>query len=332
MLDSIRTIVAGVAAPASDDPTLVAAATLARWTGAALHLVEAFTIPPLFSSPELGYTSTEWGLHHAEHRRAELAAVARRVPGAESATCHALAGPPAHAILETAEREGAGLVVVGAASPDRLGGSFLGTTAQRVLRGAGVPVLVVRAPVHRPLRRVLTTTDLGEPSAAVHEAGLDAAAAIFGQPVSVRSLLALSVPMGASLLQPLLLEQTALEQLEAFLRARRRRRHPVEPVVRLGAPAEEIVAEAAAWPADLLIVGTHARGWAARLVLGSVAEAALRDAPCNVLAVPPRAVALTRSPAEGAAEARRPAPAPEPVLHVDRHHPLSTVTEQTAPA
>jgi hypothetical protein len=50
------------------------------------------------------------------------------------------------------------------------------------------------------------------------------------------------------------------------------------------------VAEAAEWRADLLVVGTHARAWAARLALGSVAEAALRDAPCNVLAVPPRAL------------------------------------------
>jgi hypothetical protein len=34
-------------------------------------------------------------------------------------------------------------------------------------------------------------------------------------------------------------------------------------------------------------VGTHAQGWTTRMMLGSVAEAALRDAPCNVLAVPP---------------------------------------------
>lgn len=46
-------------------------------------------------------------------------------------------------------------------------------------------------------------------------------------------------------------------------------------------------AVAGVWDPDLLVVGTHARGWSARLMLGSVAEAALRDAPCNVLAVPP---------------------------------------------
>ena len=290
MSDSIHTIVAGVAAPAQDDPVLLAAATLARWTGARLHLVEAFTIPPLFGSPELGYTSAEWLPREAERVRAGLEAVAHRVAGAETVTCHAYAGPPAHAIVETAARERADLVVVGAAAPDRLGGGFLGTTAQRVLRGAAAPVLVVRAPLHRPLRRVLVATDLSEMSAAVHEAGLDCAAELFGSPTSSRALVALPLPHGTSLLQPMLLERVALDQAERYLRARHRRAYPAEPVVRVGAPAAQIVAEAAEWRADLLVVGTHARGWAARLALGSVAEAALRDAPCNVLAVPPRAL------------------------------------------
>ena len=303
---SIRCIVAGIAQPAQNDPTLAAAAELARWTGARLHLVQAFTVPPVFSPPELGYTSPEWALAYAERIRTALEAAAHRLPGAESAVCHAVGGPPAAAILETAASEGAELVVVGAARPDRLGGWFLGTTAQRVLRGAAVPVLVIRRPLHRPLERVLLTGDLSELSAAVHEEGLATAAEVFGEPVDLRSLLVLSVPMGPSVLPPEALECAALDELETFLRARRRRARGVEPVVRTGAPADQIVAEAEEWDADLLVVGTHARGWAARLALGSVAEAALRDAPCNVLAVPPRALALTQHPAPGHAAAGEP--------------------------
>lgn len=312
MSNPIRTIVAGVSQPAVDDPTLVAAAALARWTGARLHLVEAFTIPPLFSTAELGYSATEWIRRHAGQVHAWLRDAAQRVPGAESAFCHAVAGPPAQAIVETAAQERADLVVVGAADPDRLAGGLLGTTAQRVLRGATVPVLVVRTPLRRPLGRVLVTTDLSELSAAVHEEGLDVAAALFGRPTSVRLLLALPLPRGTSLLQPMVLERAAMEEMERFLGARRPRRHPQEPVVRVGPPPAQIAAEAAEWPADLVIVGTHARGWSARLVLGSVAEAAIRDAPCNVLAVPPRALALTQAPAESepGAEAGR-----EPALH-----------------
>jgi nucleotide-binding universal stress UspA family protein len=306
MSNPIRTIVAGVAQPAGNDPTLLAAAELARWTGARLHLVQAFTLPPVFSPPELGYMRDDWALQFAERMRTRLEAAAHRLPGAESAVAHAVAGPPAAAILETAKAEGADLVVVGAARPDRLGGWFLGTTAQRVLRGAEVPVLVIRRPLHRPLERVLLTSDLSEMSAAVHEKGLATAVAVFGEPAALRSLLVLSLPLSATVLPPEVLEHAALDGLETFLDARRRHARPVEPVVRTGAPAEEIAAEAKEWPADLLVVGTHAKGWAARLVLGSVAEAALRDAPCNVLAVPPRALAL-EAPAPGHTAGEAPA-------------------------
>jgi nucleotide-binding universal stress UspA family protein len=57
--------------------------------------------------------------------------------------------------------------------------------------------------------------------------------------------------------------------------------------VRTGVPAREAVAEAAEWGAQLVVVGTHARAGAARVMLGSVAEAVVRDANCSVLVIPP---------------------------------------------
>ncbi len=59
----------------------------------------------------------------------------------------------------------------------------------------------------------------------------------------------------------------------------------VETLLREGAPASDIVAAAQDWQADLIVVGTHGRGGLGRLVLGSVAESVLRDAPCPVLVV-----------------------------------------------
>jgi nucleotide-binding universal stress UspA family protein len=52
-----------------------------------------------------------------------------------------------------------------------------------------------------------------------------------------------------------------------------------------GHPAEEIVAAAKAWPADLIVIGSHGRGGLGRVLLGSVAEAVMRHAPCPVLVV-----------------------------------------------
>ncbi|HET7544981.1 MAG TPA: universal stress protein [Polyangiaceae bacterium] len=55
-------------------------------------------------------------------------------------------------------------------------------------------------------------------------------------------------------------------------------------------PAHEIAQLAADLEADLVVVGTHGRRGIARLLLGSVAEAVVRLAPCPVLVV--RAKAL----------------------------------------
>lgn len=312
MPNAIRTIVAGVSQPAEDDPTLLAAGELARWTGAALHLVLAYNLPAAITPLGMPYATPEWTLQHGDDLREHLQAAARRVPGGASAVCHAVPGGPAPAILEAAERVHADLVVVGAARPGRLGASFLGTTAQRVLRGAAAPVLVVRTPVRTPLGRVLLTTDLSELSAAVHERGLDAVTALFGEPGAVRSLLVLPYLIVPEPLPRASIEQTARTEVEGFLAARRPRGTPVEAAVREGAPGDEIAAEARAWDADLLVVGTHGRGWGERLLLGSVAEAALRDAPCSVLAVPPRALVDGDAAAErpdASTRARKTAPA-----------------------
>ena len=52
-----------------------------------------------------------------------------------------------------------------------------------------------------------------------------------------------------------------------------------------GRPATEIVNAAKQWPADLIVIGSHGRGAIGRTLLGSVAEAILRHAPCPVLVI-----------------------------------------------
>jgi nucleotide-binding universal stress UspA family protein len=54
-------------------------------------------------------------------------------------------------------------------------------------------------------------------------------------------------------------------------------------------PTEDIAPHARAVGANLLVLGTHARKGAARLLLGSVAEQAIRKAPCPIVVVPPSA-------------------------------------------
>ncbi len=60
---------------------------------------------------------------------------------------------------------------------------------------------------------------------------------------------------------------------------------PVEYAVRFGDPAEEIVEEARESGADLIAMATHGRTGVARILLGSVAEAVLRQSEVPVLLV-----------------------------------------------
>lgn len=57
-------------------------------------------------------------------------------------------------------------------------------------------------------------------------------------------------------------------------------------IEKIGAhPADEIVAQARQWPADLIVLGTHGRRGLKRLAMGSDAELVLRHAPTPVLLV-----------------------------------------------
>ena len=278
-MSSVHPIVAGVEHLSAGDPILGVAAELARGSGAALHLVHAYELPHLhFHPPHLPPEGT------AEELRRLLEAAAGAVPGAEGAVAHAEHGTPARVLLRVAEEVGAALVVVGERGGSRRGHGFLGSTAQRVLRTSPAPVLVVRRPARHPLERVLVATDLSALSAAAHDRGVETVEALFGGTRTTRSLLVVGHGNLPAPLPDAALARTARAELRLFLRARLPRPARVEPVVRTGFPAEEIVAEAREWDADLLVVGTHGR-----VLLGSVAEAVLRAAPCNVLAVPPHA-------------------------------------------
>ena len=57
----------------------------------------------------------------------------------------------------------------------------------------------------------------------------------------------------------------------------------IETEVRLGSPVRDIVDEAKDWKADLIVIGSHGRGFWGRLTLGSVSDAIVHHAPCSVL-------------------------------------------------
>jgi nucleotide-binding universal stress UspA family protein len=83
----------------------------------------------------------------------------------------------------------------------------------------------------------------------------------------------------------------------------------VETAVLGGSAAAAIVRYARANAIDLIVIGTHGRTGMSRVLLGSVAEAVLRLAPCPVLAVPlARVAAGTAGPPTAGATADAPLP------------------------
>lgn len=60
---------------------------------------------------------------------------------------------------------------------------------------------------------------------------------------------------------------------------------PIRHVLLEGDPASEIVRYAADSSINLIVLGTHGRTGVERLLMGSVAEKVMRDAPCSVLVV-----------------------------------------------
>jgi nucleotide-binding universal stress UspA family protein len=58
--------------------------------------------------------------------------------------------------------------------------------------------------------------------------------------------------------------------------------------VETGKPAAKIVDAAKNWPADLIVMGTHARNVVGEILLGSVAQGVLHKAPCPVMVLKPR--------------------------------------------
>ena len=89
---------------------------------------------------------------------------------------------------------------------------------------------------------------------------------------------------------------TALERdLRRVLTARRASDVRVKIFMRRGKVVQEILAQAQASRADLVVIGSHGRGGVQRLVLGSVAEKVLRLATCPVLTIRSGATVARRS-------------------------------------
>jgi nucleotide-binding universal stress UspA family protein len=271
----------------SADEALRQADALARAAQVPLHvchvLPEVLGLDPLF--PQLNLRDA---LDAPELEREAGEAVQERVETLTGRTgddfAVELATGSAHAgIVETADRIGAGLVVVGAHGTRRK--HALGGTAERVVRHAHCHVLVAR-PAAGPA--VLAATDASPPAqAALAVAAAEAArrqaplVALHCMDLLMPGVVGYEVPpLGPEVVAAM--RSSWRERIEAALaQVGARGEIRVEE-----GPAGPLIARLAGeLPAALVVVGTHGHTGLRRLVLGSVAEAAVRTAPASVLVV-----------------------------------------------
>ena len=138
--------------------------------------------------------------------------------------------------------------------------------------------------------RLLLATDLSEASASATDQAFELAGRLGA------SLLVVSIIDPGSLLLPggrfrVRIDQVRerREQLAQVLVERGREEGiEVSFLVWTGDPGDMIIEAAEAEHADMVLVGSHGRGPVGRLLLGSVSEFVVRNAPCPVLVVRPR--------------------------------------------
>lgn len=293
----IDMVLIGTSLGEESDQVVRSGLAVARAAGARAFLMHAAQLEPMLVGYEAGAGPA---LEHEQLAQCgkELRRQIERLGlgGPELAGSRVLTGAPHRVLTETAKEIGADLIVVGATGSGPFAAELLGSTADRVLRKAVCPVLVVRGELPVPPRRVLAPVDLSPLSGDSFRCGLGMLAQLAGNTeVQVRTVHALSLldalafrqRTGTSVEQA---ERHASAQLQQFILENQSGvPFPVKTAVVPGEPRVEILRELEEHPADLLILGTHGRGGMDRLVLGSVASTVARKAPCSVLVIPPEA-------------------------------------------
>lgn len=287
---SWKPIVAGVDCSPESACAASVAADLATAAGTTCHLVHV--AQDKWSALALA-ERTEWSDTFSEALRAQARErVERSLCGFVSPglipTLAVRVGNAAPVLKQVIAEQGAGLVVLGGKHHSRLERWLAGSTSIDMVRTTDVPVLVT-GDNQGPIRRVLAAVDMSaatrptieaaERMAQMLDADLRVMCAIEPLPV---------VPDAPNYdLSPYasMMEDQIARRVWSLVTS------PLtEKVMRYGVAGDVIVQEAADWRADLVVIGSHGKGWVDRLLIGSVTEQLLNRLPTSLLVVPVYAV------------------------------------------
>ncbi len=298
MAHKIERIVAATSLNMASDPVVRASHALAKQTGAQLHIFHAFPLPMAYYGSPMGMTNidaetldTERALHVAQAQEQM-----RRIGLEEDEMYPVLIeiGAPHRMLLEAARPLEPDLLIVGSSEAQGPFAEHLGSTAERVLRKATCPVLVIKDDSHLPPAKVLAPVDLSELSESTLRWGLELLEQFQGaEPPDVEALFVLSRfdREGSSQFSAEQIDRFAADELGRFLIRLNDISQEIRPEVLVGQARDEILQHLENHPKDLVILGTHGRSGFERLLLGSVASEIARRSPTNILVVPPPSAA-----------------------------------------
>jgi universal stress protein E len=209
------------------------------------------------------------------------------------------AGDPFQEIVQVAMDNRADLIVMGSHRRRILRDIFVGTTIERVMRTGQHPVLMVNTEPKSSYRRVVVAIDMSKAS----ENALSTARLLGLLDGAYVSLVHAFEPLAKGMMIYANVEREKIEEHiahEAF--ETRRKLIDFADNLQLGELQYDLrLAEGPTFRTikhfvadekpDLLVIGTRGLTGVKRILLGSVADAVLREIECDILAVPPRSEA-----------------------------------------
>ena len=193
-------------------------------------------------------------------------------------------GPAAVVLRQVVEESRPGLLVLGGKHHTALERWLGGSTSLHVVRTSEVPVLIT---AHEPAtpRRVLVAADLSKAAGPTVRLA-ERFARLVGAQLRVLTVFEpLPTLPGVPPMDPTeyyaLAQQSLEKDIWPLLRAT-----GVERLVRHGTVVDTLLREATDWQADVLVVGSHGKGWAQRMLLGSVTESLINHLPTSLLVAP----------------------------------------------
>lgn len=269
---------------------------VAHLTGATITLVHACAIIAPPSASVAGPWTELMQRQLAENTR-KLELLREAMSGQDRVVSHLLVDDvPDAAIVDVAARLGADLVIVGTHGFTGIKHLLLGSVAERVLRHSRSSVMIARRPEPEPppepaidLRgrgygSILVPTDFSDSS----EQSLDMATSLAADGAIIEVWHWWNSPYGGPLPDPEALRQELADAARAagedMIRRHRDPRYRLSLHIAEGPAKHGIQQQLTSGPGyDLVAMGSHGRRGITRWLLGSVAEATARHAPCSVL-------------------------------------------------